>query len=46
MKTLIMKLVVFTLVFGIAAVAAGEPKIVGKTVEYSAQGVVMKGYLA
>jgi dienelactone hydrolase len=41
-----MKLIVFTLVFGMVAVAAAEPKIVGKTVEYSAQGVVMKGYLA
>jgi len=46
MKSLIMKLIVFTLVFGTVAVAAAEPKIVGKTVEYSAQGVVMKGYLA
>jgi dienelactone hydrolase len=41
-----MKLIVFTLVFGMVAVAAAKPKIVGKTVEYSAQGVVMKGYLA
>jgi dienelactone hydrolase len=27
-------------------IAAAEPKVVGKTAEYSAQGVVMKGYLA
>lgn len=46
MKTLLIKLAVFTLVLGIVSVATAEPKIVGKTVEYSAQGVVMKGYLA
>jgi len=46
MKGLLIKLVVFTLVLGMTAVAAAEPKIVGETVEYSAQGVVMKGYLA
>ncbi len=46
MKRLIMKLIVFTFVFGIVAVAAAEPKIVGKTVEYTVQGMVMKGYLA
>jgi dienelactone hydrolase len=46
MRILLITLVVFTLVFGMVAVAAAEPKIVGKTVEYSAQGVVMKGYLA
>lgn len=46
MKSLLIKLAVFTLVLGIVSVATAEPKIVGKTVEYSAQGVVMKGYLA
>ena len=46
MKSLSTKLVIFTLVLGVVAVAAAEPKIVGKTVEYSAQGIVMKGYLA
>jgi len=45
-KNLLMKLAVITLVLGMAGVVAAEPKIVGKTVEYSAQGVVMKGYLA
>jgi dienelactone hydrolase len=30
----------------VAGGAVAEPKIQGKTVEYSAQGVVMKGYLA
>lgn len=46
MRMLLRKLVVFTLVLGIVGVAAAEPKVVGKNVEYSAQGVVMKGYLA
>ena len=34
------------LVLGITGVAAAEPRILGKAVDYSAQGVVMKGYLA
>ncbi len=46
MRISLIRLVVFTLVLGMAGVAVAEPKIVGKTVEYSAQGVVMKGYLA
>jgi len=46
MKSLTIKLAVFTLVLGIVGIAAAEPKIQGKTVEYRAQGVVMKGYLA
>lgn len=46
MKGLLMKLIVFTLVLGIAGVAAAEPKILAKTMEYTAQDVVMKGYLA
>lgn len=46
MKSLLIKLAVFTLILGMVGVAAAEPKIDGKTVEYSAQGVVMKGYLA
>lgn len=46
MKSLPIKLGVFTLILGMVGVAAAEPKIDGKTVEYSAQGVVMKGYLA
>jgi dienelactone hydrolase len=45
-KNLLMRLAVFILVLGMAGVVAAEPKIVGKNVEYSAQGVVMKGYLA
>lgn len=46
MKTLSIKLAVFTLVLGMVGVAAAEPKIQGKTVDYNAQGAVMKGYLA
>jgi dienelactone hydrolase len=46
MKDFIIKLAVFTVVLGVAAVATAEPKIQGKPVEYSAQGVVLKGYLA
>lgn len=46
MKSLLIKLAVFTLILGMVGVAAAEPKIDGKIVEYSAQGVVMKGYLA
>ena len=46
MKRLLIKLAVFTFVLGAVAIAKAEPKIQGKPVEYSAQGVVMKGYLA
>jgi len=46
MERLLIKLAVLTLVLGMVGVAAGEPKIQGKAVEYSAQGVVMKGFLA
>jgi dienelactone hydrolase len=46
MRNLLIKLVVFMLVLGIVSVATAEPRIVEKTVDYSAQGVVMKGYLA
>jgi len=46
MKSLIIELAAFALVLGMVKVAAAEPKIQGKGVEYSAQGVVMKGYIA
>ena len=46
MKSLLLKLSVITLVLGMVSVATAEPKVVEKAVEYSAQGVVMKGYLA
>ena len=40
------RVAVIALVFGMAGVASAEPRILGKAVDYSAQGVVMKGYLA
>jgi dienelactone hydrolase len=46
MKILFIKLIVFILIFGMVGIAATGPKIKGKTVDYSAQGVVMKGYVA
>ena len=46
MKRLLIKLFVLTLVLGVITIVNAEPKIPGKTVEYSAQGAVMKGYLA
>jgi dienelactone hydrolase len=46
MRILLVKLLVFTLLLGMVGVAVADPKIQGKSVEYSAQGVVMKGYLA
>ena len=46
MERLLIRLAVFMLVLGITGVAAAEPRILGKAVDYSAQGVVMKGYLA
>ncbi len=46
MKRLTIRAAVFALVFGLAGVAFAEPRILGKTVDYSAEGVVMKGYLA
>jgi len=46
MKRLTVRAAFFAVVFGMAGVALAEPKILGKAVDYSAQGVVMKGYLA
>jgi hypothetical protein len=46
MKNLLIRLAVFILALGMAGFVAAEPKVMGKTVEYSTQGVVMKGYLA
>jgi dienelactone hydrolase len=46
MKRLLIKLVLFAFVLAIAGVATAEPKTQGETVEYSVQGMVMKGYLA
>ena len=46
MKRIIIELAIFTLILGVVGIGSTETKIVGKTVEYSAQGVVMKSYLA
>jgi dienelactone hydrolase len=46
MKKLLIELAVLTLVLGVTIVADAKPEVQGKTVEYNAQGVVMKGYLA
>lgn len=46
MKKLLRKLAVLTLVLGVATVADAKPKVQGRTVEYNAQGIVMKGYFA
>ena len=34
------------LTLAVASIGEAKPKIMGETVEYSVQGVVMKGYLA
>jgi len=46
MKSLLLGLTLLVLVLGMVGLGFAGPKIVGTTVEYSAQGVVMKGYLA
>jgi dienelactone hydrolase len=46
MKSLLIKIAVFIWVLSMMVVTAAESKIHGRAVEYSAQGVVMKGYLA
>jgi len=46
MERLLIRLAVFMLVLGITGVAAAEPRILEKAVDYSAQRVAMKGYLA
>ena len=46
MKKLILGVFLAVLFLCAAGIGYAEPKILGKTVEYSAQGVVMKSYLA
>ena len=46
MRNLLIKLAVSVWILSMVGIAVAEPKIQGKTVEYSAQNVVMKGYLA
>ncbi len=46
MKKISTFIILILLVVGVADVALATPKIMGKEVSYSSQGVVMKGYLA
>jgi dienelactone hydrolase len=46
MKKILFTLTAMALLLVFAGAGLAEPRIEGKTVEYSAQGVVMKGYLA
>jgi dienelactone hydrolase len=46
MKELLKTMSVIVMVWSLVGLASAEPKIQGKTAEYSTQGVVMKGYLA
>ena len=46
MKTIPIMLITFSLAFVVAGIASAKPDIEGREVSYSAQGVVMKGYLA
>ncbi|HVP79790.1 MAG TPA: dienelactone hydrolase family protein [Thermodesulfobacteriota bacterium] len=46
MKSLYWGLTFTVLVLGMVGVGLAEPKIIGTTVEYSAEGTVMKSYLA
>lgn len=46
MKGFTVKMIVVILVLGMAGVSYGAPKIVGKSVGYTSQGVTFKGYLA
>ncbi len=46
MERLLVKCVIFFLIIGMAGTALAGPKIKAETVLYSAQGQVMKGYLA
>jgi dienelactone hydrolase len=46
MKTLLVRFVIFFLIMGMAGTSLAGPIIKGETVTYTAQGGVMKGYLA
>jgi dienelactone hydrolase len=46
MRKLLKRIAIVLFVLGIVSVSSAEPKIQTKTVEYKAQDVVMKGYLA
>jgi dienelactone hydrolase len=46
MERLLVRIVIFLLIISVGGIALASPKIKGETVNYSAQGQVMKGYLA
>jgi len=46
MERYAVRMMVFILVLGMAGASYGAPKIVGKSVDYTSQGVTFKGYLA
>ena len=46
MKNFFPRIVIVIFVLGVIGVSSAEPRIQTKTVEYSAQDAVMKGYLA
>jgi dienelactone hydrolase len=46
MEKYAVRMMVFILVLGMAGVSYAAPKIVGKSVDYTSQGVTFKGYLA
>ncbi len=46
MKNILTRFAVLALILGVIGTASAEPRIVGKEVDYTSQGVVMKGYLA
>jgi len=46
MKKLALGFALTVIIFWAVGIGYAEPRILGKTVEYTAQGVVMKGYLA
>ncbi|MEJ2066361.1 MAG: dienelactone hydrolase family protein [Deltaproteobacteria bacterium] len=45
MERILVAVFALLLIVGVAAIVEAAPKVTGKTVEYSVQGVVMKGYL-
>ncbi len=46
MKNILIRFAVLALILGVIGTASAEPRIAGKEVDYTSQGVVMKGYPA
>ncbi|HUL31083.1 MAG TPA: dienelactone hydrolase family protein [Thermodesulfobacteriota bacterium] len=46
MRRLLVEIALSAFILGMVGIGSAEPKIVGKTVEYNAEGVVMKSFLA